>query len=184
MTKRKREPYASTDVPAEKTKREIRNLLVGWGCDGWKQAEDEDQGIAVVEFRVPTRIPGRGEELFGVRVRILMPLPDPTADRYQYTQGAVRGRLSESARAGALEKETRRRWRCLWHTIKAKLVAIDTEISTIEDEFEAWVVMPSGSTFRQHTRETLWEAIATGRMPALPEPVGRVPELGAGEEPA
>ena len=47
------------------------------------------------------------------------------------------------------ERETRRLWRALVMVVKAKLEAVASDISTLEQEFLAWVVMPDGTTIGQ-----------------------------------
>lgn len=43
----------------------------------------------------------------------------------------------------------RQRWRALLLVVKAKLEAIESGISTIEEDFLAWIMTPSGKTLGQ-----------------------------------
>lgn len=66
------------------------------------------------------------------------------------------------------DQERRQRWRALLLVVKAKLEAIDSGISTLEQEFLAWVVCPDGQTLGQHLLPQL-ESISGGAMPKLLE---------------
>jgi hypothetical protein len=64
-------------------------------------------------------------------------------------------------------QEQRRRWRSLGLIVKAKLEAVASEISTIEREFMADVVLPDGSNMSEWARPQLAIAFGEGRMPPL-----------------
>lgn len=64
-------------------------------------------------------------------------------------------------------KHTRQRWRALLLVIKAKLEAVESKITTFEDEFMAHIVMPDGQTVSSHLRPRIAQAYETGTMPAL-----------------
>lgn len=51
--------------------------------------------------------------------------------------------------------------------MKAKLEAVAAGISTIEQEFLAWVVMPDGSTVGELAIPAIAESYRTGRTPNL-----------------
>lgn len=54
--------------------------------------------------------------------------------------------------------------------IKAKLEAIESDISTFDDEFLAHIVMPDGKTVGEITREKVALAYSSGTMqPLLPD---------------
>jgi hypothetical protein len=63
------------------------------------------------------------------------------------------------------EQDQRQRWRALALVIKAKLEAVESQITTIEEEFLAHVVTPSGETFGQWAVPQLREARARGELP-------------------
>ena len=64
------------------------------------------------------------------------------------------------------EQQERTRWRALLLVIKAKLEACETGIATIEEEFLAHIVTPSGETFGQWAVPQLREAKKGGALPA------------------
>lgn len=87
--------------------------------------------------------------------RVMFDLPLPTELK------------DESRRAQA----TRQRWRALLLVIKAKLEAVESKITTFEDEFMAHIVMPDGKTVATHLRPRIAQAYETGHMlPLLPAP--------------
>jgi hypothetical protein len=51
--------------------------------------------------------------------------------------------------------------------IKAKLEAVEAEISTFEDEFLAYIVLPDGSTFGDWARPQIAAVYELNTMPAL-----------------
>jgi len=65
------------------------------------------------------------------------------------------------------EQNVRQRWRALLLSIKAKLEAVDAGISTIEQEFLPFVVMPDGRTFSDHVLPQIESIASTGKMPKL-----------------
>lgn len=65
------------------------------------------------------------------------------------------------------EQDVKRRWRSLAAVLKAKLVAVEDGISTIEREFLADVVLADGSTVGAWASEQIAMVYDTGQMPAL-----------------
>lgn len=70
--------------------------------------------------------------------------------------------------ADASDQVRRSRWRALALVIKAKLEAVESKITTAEEEFLAHVVMPNGQSFGSYSAPVLRAAIEDGRMPASP----------------
>lgn len=60
------------------------------------------------------------------------------------------------------DQETRRLWRALVLSIKAKLEVVESGISTFEEEFLAHVVLPDGRTVGQATLPEVARAYETG----------------------
>lgn len=63
------------------------------------------------------------------------------------------------------EKACRQKWRALALCIKAKLEAVEAEISEFEEEFMAHVILPDGSTVSEFMRPQIRQAYATRQMP-------------------
>lgn len=60
--------------------------------------------------------------------------------------------------------------------IKAKLEAVETGISSFEEEFLAYIVLPDGSTVGEWAAPQIEQVYTTGRMPPM------MLALGSGEE--
>jgi hypothetical protein len=69
--------------------------------------------------------------------------------------------------ATVMEQACRQRWRALSLVIKAKLEAVEAQISTVETEFLAQIVLPNGSSVGEWAAPQLALAYASGQMPAL-----------------
>lgn len=135
-------------MPADRSRAEIERTLQRFGADqfmyGW------GDGTAVIGFRIAGRA-----------VRLTLPMPDEHDPMIALTP-AGRER-SASQRQEEYEKEVRRRWRSLAAVIKAKLVAVSDGISSVEREFFADLILPSGQTMLEHVSPQL----AEGRLPEL-----------------
>lgn len=157
--------YATdTVVTVQKSKADIENELRRFGCD--RLASFEEPGRAGVVF-----------ERLGVRFRVVLELG--SANDHQRTKtGIVR---SAAQQREAFDKETRRRWRALFLVIKAKLVAVEEGISTVEEEFLAWAMLPSGETVGDIVMPQIREVVRTGQLPPLMPglPSGNVIAIGA-----
>lgn len=64
------------------------------------------------------------------------------------------------------EQQARQRWRALVLIIKAKLEAVETGITTVEEEFLPHIVTPRGDTFGQWAVPQLREMKKSGQLPA------------------
>lgn len=148
--------YASgTDVPAERSRAEIDRLVRVHGADTFGVMDDGHR--AQVVFRMKNRT-----------VRISIPLP--RADDKRFTQvkigewGYTRTRAKEAAQR-LWAQEMRRVWRALLLVCKAKFEAIESGISTFDDEFMAHIVLADGRTIG----EVIGAQITNGVL-ALPSP--------------
>lgn len=65
------------------------------------------------------------------------------------------------------EQEERRLWRALLLVLKAKLEAVESGITTFEQEFLAHIVMPDNRTVAEHVLPKVNEAYLTGKTPKL-----------------
>ena len=106
----------------------------------------------------------------GRQVRIVVPLPDKT-DRQFWTTGTGRDR-SESAALKEWEQACRQKYRALALVVKAKLEAVESGITTFEEEFMAHLVLPGGETVGQRLLPEINEAQRTGKLPPLLPHVG------------
>lgn len=155
---------ADTSVPADRSRAEIERTLQRYGAKrfvyGWEDTH------ALVAFEMADR-----------RIRFILPLPDRN-DR-EFTHTPTRGeRRTPDAAEKAWEQATRQRWRALLLVIKAKLEAVESGITSFEDEFLAHIVLPGGGTVGEHVRPRVAQAYLTGRLEPL------LPALPAGDQAA
>lgn len=149
-----------TSVPVERSKAEIERLLQKYGASKFASSWAEDR--ATVAFIMN----GRG-------IRFVLPLPSPNEDRFRFTvyMGHVkkdRPITDESARA-RWEQACRQSWRALALVIKAKLEAVETKITSFDEEFYAHLILPNGKTIYEETHKQVAIAYQTGKVPALLE---------------
>jgi hypothetical protein len=128
---------AGTSVSAERSKAEIEKLLTRYGADQFVSGWNGTQ--AVVGFRMANR-----------NVRILIPMPE-------------KSRMTDKLYA----QRVRERWRATVLVMKAKLEAVNSGISTFEQEFLANIYLPDGKTVGDHMVPQLEQAYRNGKMPPL-----------------
>ncbi len=127
---------------------EIERTLARYGATEFIYGARPDQ--AVVQFKFGERImrfnlPLRGWEEF------------KTSDK-------GRARRDKPAKK-AWDQDVRRRFRALALVLKAKLEAVESGITTVEEEFYAHVLLPNGKTVYEETRKKVAHAYATGDVP-------------------
>lgn len=121
-----------TAVSVEKSKAEIERTLTRYRASKFMTGWDQDK--AVIGFAMRDR-----------RIRFVLPLPDRTSKEFMYTPARGRMRSNEEALA-SWEQACRQRWRALSLAIKAKLEAVETGITTFDEEFLAHIVLPNNQT--------------------------------------
>lgn len=143
----------NTSVPADRSRAEIDKILTRYGASGfgysWERREvainpvpvygpkTEQRDFAAIVFQFKER-------------RVRLDVPMPTA--------------REAGTAERAERATRQRWRALLLVIKAKLEAVESGISTLEQEFLAHVVTESGRTIGEIIIPQISEAVRAGRL--------------------
>jgi len=137
-----------TGVSPERSRAEIETLLKRYNATTFGYATDTGQ--AMVQFRLKDRI-----------VRFIIPMPKLEEVRKTPT-GRDRNR---SKIPQVLAQEERQRWRALLLVIKAKLEAVESGITTFEQEFLAHIVLPDGKTVGSHILPAVAAAYASGKMP-------------------
>jgi len=140
-----------TSVPIERSRVEIEKLLDRYGADQTMQGRD-----GLTSF-LAFRINGRQ-----VRMKLEMLQPD---DR-EFTHTPTGQRRTAIQAKAAWDQSCKARWRSLALVIKAKLEAIECGISTIEDEFLSFIMLPDGSSVGDYMVPQIQETYETGRMPA------------------
>jgi hypothetical protein len=141
----------NTIVPSDKTRSEIEKTLTRYGATGFGYMW---QGtVAVIIFELQHR-----------RIRFLLPLPDRS--QFAYTPSRRYQRTAEQI-SEAYEQAVRQKWRALLLVIKAKLEAVESGITTIEQEFLAHIVLANNQTVDEWLSPQLDEIYQSGRMPPL-----------------
>lgn len=152
---------ASTTVSVERSRIEIEHTLQRYGASSFALGYDADK--AAIQFAAKGR-----------QVRFMLALPDVGERHFTHS---TRGPRTKAAARAQWEQACRQRWRALALCIKAKLEAVESGISSFEDEFLAWTVLPDGSCVADHVGPAIARAYDTGQMPmsllALPSGADR-----------
>lgn len=127
-----------TPVEVVRTRTQIEDELRRRGASSFGYNVNDAAGEAVIAFTMG-----------GLQVRMILPLPAFDDDAFRYTSSGKYQR-APAEQAKAYDAELRRRWRSLLLIVKAKLVAVDDGITTMEREFLPDVVV--GDT-------TVWERV-------------------------
>ncbi len=143
--------YANnTTVSPEKSQAEIQNTLRKYGADRFGTMEEKTKAHVMFSYS-------------GLSIQISIDLPEKSS--------FVRTKAGHSRPKDAIDasynQAIRQRWRALLLAIKAKLEAIECGISTIEEEFMAFIIMPDGMPLSSHILPKLQTMVKTGKMPKL-----------------
>ena len=142
----------NTTVSAQSSRAEIERILERYGADQFMYGWQDDK--AVIGFRMNARM-----------VRFVLPLPSKTKPEFTHSS---RGARTTEAALALWEKAVRQRWRALALVVKAKLEAVESEITTFDDEFLAHIMLPGGSgTVGEWMRPQVEQAYLTGRVPEM-----------------
>lgn len=144
---------AQTNVSVERSKAEIEQIVMRYGATGFISGWKDQQ--AMISFEVQDR-----------RIRFILPLPDRMDRRFWRTPARGHER-SEKQAYDAWEQACRQLWRALALAVKAKLEAVESRISTFEEEFMAHIVLPNGLTIGESVLPNLPQIMAGGPMPRL-----------------
>jgi hypothetical protein len=143
----------NTEVSSDRSRAEIEGIIRRYGASqflyGWEANK------AVIGFACQRR-----------HVRFELPLPDRDNEQFAKTPAGRRSR-SPAAQEAAWEQSCRQRWRALGLVIKAKLEAVETGITTFDDEFLAHIVLSNGQTLGQYAIPRLDSLSGNGRIAGL-----------------
>lgn len=144
-----------TGVSTEKSRAEIERTLTRYGAAKFAYGWDRD--AAMIGFEMGER-----------QVRMRLPLPDRMSREFTHTPSRGTERHPDDAHR-SWEQACRQRWRALALVIKAKLEAVESGISTIEEEFLAHIALPSGRTVIEEAAPMIAQMYEHGKMlPLLP----------------
>lgn len=131
---------ARTTVAPAKTRTEIEHELEKRGASQFGFNREGRRSVVMFTLQ-------------GLQVRLELIMPDPEERRFTHTPA---GKLrSAGSQADAYDQEVRRRWRALLLVVKAKLVAVDEGITSLEREFLADVVLDTGRTVIEEMRPSI-----------------------------
>lgn len=143
-----------TAVSVEKSKAEIERIVSRYGASqffaGWAE------GQAAIGFTMKDRM-----------VKFLLPLPKRDDKEFIMDPRGRNRKRPPAMAAKVWEQACRSRWRSLFLVIKAKLEAVESGITSFEQEFLAHIVLPDGATVGQWVAPQLAEVYETKKMPPL-----------------
>jgi hypothetical protein len=141
--------YASqTTVSPEKSRAEIEQILSRYGADAFGYGYEERR--AVVQFRAHER-----------QIRFVIETPE--RDEFKKTPTGQWRYDDQIDRAW--QQGIRQRWRALALVIKAKLEAVEAGVTSFEEEFMPFILLPNGQTVGDVGLPAIDRAYSTGEMP-------------------
>lgn len=152
-----RRKYAQgTSVSVERSQTEINRVLGKFGADQFINASNDDPPAVLIGFRARKKL-----------VRFHLPMPHPKD--FKGTELQVEKQW---------QAECRRRWRALVLVLKAKLEAVESGITTFEEEFYSHIMMPGGQTIFEMTHAGVEKALASNKSPSFGGLLGFTPDKG------
>lgn len=149
---------AKTKVSVNTTRVEIEDMLTRYGAEQFAIFVEPDIR-AVVRFTAHNRM---------VQFVVNFPLRSEFA-RTPTGRARSRNQVDQEHAAGM-----RSMWRRLLLVIKAKMEAVESGITTFEQEFLAHTLLPSGETVGEWIEPQIDAAYDSGRMPSV------LPQIGTG----
>lgn len=144
----------NTSVSSEKSRGEIERTLIRYGASKFSYGWSGDR--AIIAFAAHERM-----------IRFELPLPSKNSEEFTHTPGKRHLRRSAAQAEAAWEQASRQRWRALALAIKAKLEAVECEITSFEQEFLAHIVMPNGRTVGELVTGQIEQGYAKGTTPRM-----------------
>lgn len=141
-----------TSVNQTQSLLEIERTLSRYGADQFMYGRQQDKAAV-------------GFVMHGRQVRIVVGMPDKMSSEFWETPTG-RDR-TEPAALKEWEQACRARYRALALVVKAKLEAVESGITTFEEEFMAHLVLPGGQTVGERLLPEYEEARRTGNLPPL-----------------
>ena len=139
-----------TGVDPTRSKAQIERTLTRYGADQFFYAQEA--GRVVVGFRMHGKV---------VRIEMRIPMAE------EFSVSGKGRKRSKPAMDVAWAQAVRQHWRALELVIKAKLEAVESGITTFEQEFMAHLVLPDGQTVGQWAVPQIEKAYKDKKMPPL-----------------
>lgn len=131
-----------TSVPVDRSQAEIKKILTKYGATAFAFAEGSNNAMMMFELK-------------GKRIMFKLPLPQKCSS--SATQASIK----------TYEQICRSKWRSLVLGIKAKLECVASEITTLEQEFMAQIVLPNGQTVGDVMIPQISDSYKNNQMPPL-----------------
>jgi len=144
-----------TRVSSDRSKAEVERTLSRYGADQFAYGVDGDR--AVIGFRM------KGAD--GHRM-VKFEVPLPRLEDFSSTGRSGRARSAATTRTEH-DKAVRQRWRAVALIVKAKLEAVEAGITTFEQEWLAYVLLPGGETVGDRALLEVAKAYEKGEPPRL-----------------
>lgn len=143
----------NTSVNENRSRGEIERTLIRYGATGFVYGWHADEAFV-------------GFVAHGRQIKITLRIPT-LADASVSPTGRKRsGKVALSKHA----EMQRQKWRALLLIIKAKLEAVENNISTFDQEFLEWILLPDGRTVADVIIPQIEIAYREGTMPLLMPP--------------
>jgi hypothetical protein len=146
-----------TSVSSDRSQAEIKTTLQRYGASKYAYFEEDERSAIVFELN-------------DRRLRFVLPLPSRMADEfvYRYYGGKKTSDvLPVHKQHTKWEQACRQRWRALALAVKAKLEAVESGITTLEEEFLAHIVLADGKTIGEHITPQIPQLCSVGGLPKL-----------------
>lgn len=142
----------NTSVDSSRTKAEIERTVMKYGANGFVSGWQGEQ--ATIMFDMSDR-----------RVRFTLHLPD----KKNFELSEAGRKRKPPALEQAWEQACRQAWRALALVVKAKLEAVESGITTFDEEFLAHIVLPGtgGATVGDKILSEGGKFLGTGKLPPL-----------------
>ena len=142
----------NTNVDSTRSKSEIEKTVIRYGATGFVSGWQGQE--ATIMFDLGNR-----------RVRFRLRLPNQS----EFTRTETGRSRAQEASLKAWEQACRQSWRALALVVKAKLEAVESGITTFEEEFLAHLVLPGsgGATVGERLLADGGAALDSGKLPRL-----------------
>ncbi len=149
----------NTAISAEASRGEIERTLLRYGAAAFSYGWEGNKALVAFKMR-------------GKFIRFVLEMPDREDQQFKLTE-TKRWARSEEAAYKAWEQACRQKWRALALVVKAKLEAVESGITSFEEEFLAAIMLPNNQTVGQYVLPQVTIAYESGKMPALIPGVGK-----------
>lgn len=153
----------NTETSVDTSKTQISRLLSRYGAT--TTSINETQQFALV-----------AAEIHGIQIRIRLQFPSKNDP--EITMTPTMKFRSKAGIEKEYQKAMRSTWRALFMILHSRLEEIERGISTVQQAFMPWIMLPDNSIVEDHVLPTIETAYSTGRVPSLlPESMTNSPKL-------